>query len=172
MKGGDIILNQIILVGRLTRDISVNKSEKGVKVATISLAIPRSFKNMEGGYDTDFIDILPETVTQAFIRSTHPGEKLYAIDWFHSYFLYDPRNPDDGQSVYVEDATHPDGGYRAYFPGFYPDGDYFFFIDQHFRFGYLAHPWREEVWIFGQPLIAEFEQIYSQLGWIKKQDFS
>ena len=56
MKGGDIILNHIILVGRLTRDISVNKSEKGVKVATISLAIPRSFKNMEGGYDTDFID--------------------------------------------------------------------------------------------------------------------
>ena len=34
----------------------VNKSEKGVKVATISLAIPRSFKNMEGGYDTDFVD--------------------------------------------------------------------------------------------------------------------
>ena len=50
------ILNQIVLVGRLTRDISVNKSEKGVRVATISLAIPRSFKNMEGGYDTDFID--------------------------------------------------------------------------------------------------------------------
>lgn len=56
MKGGDNILNQIILVGRLTRNIVVNKSEKGVKVATISLAIPRSFKNMEGSYDTDFID--------------------------------------------------------------------------------------------------------------------
>lgn len=56
MKGGENILNQIILVGRLTRNIVVNKSEKGVKVATISLAIPRSFKNMEGGYDTDFID--------------------------------------------------------------------------------------------------------------------
>lgn len=56
MKGGDNILNQIVLVGRLTRNISVNKSEKGVKVATISLAIPRSFKNLEGGYDTDFID--------------------------------------------------------------------------------------------------------------------
>lgn len=55
-KGGDNILNQIVLVGRLTRNITVNKSDKGVKVATISLAIPRSFKNMEGGYDTDFID--------------------------------------------------------------------------------------------------------------------
>lgn len=50
------MLNQIILVGRLTRDIVVNKSEKNVKVATISLAIPRSFKNMEGNYDTDFIE--------------------------------------------------------------------------------------------------------------------
>ena len=40
----------------MTRNITVNKSDKGVKVATISLAIPRSFKNMEGGYDTDFID--------------------------------------------------------------------------------------------------------------------
>ena len=52
------MLNQIILVGRLTRDISVNRSEKGVKVATISLAIPRSFKNSEGSYDTDFIDCI------------------------------------------------------------------------------------------------------------------
>jgi len=50
------MLNQIILVGRLTRDITVNKSENGIKVATISLAIPRSFKNSEGVYDTDFID--------------------------------------------------------------------------------------------------------------------
>ena len=50
------MLNQIILVGRLTHDISVHKSENGVKVATISLAIPRSFKNSEGTYDTDFIN--------------------------------------------------------------------------------------------------------------------
>ncbi|MBQ6323588.1 MAG: single-stranded DNA-binding protein [Bacilli bacterium] len=50
------MLNQIILVGRLTRNITINKSEKGNKVATISLAIPRSFKNSDGVYDTDFID--------------------------------------------------------------------------------------------------------------------
>ena len=50
------MLNQVVLVGRLTRDITINKSDKGVKVATIPLAIPRSFKNTEGNYDTDFID--------------------------------------------------------------------------------------------------------------------
>ena len=52
------MLNQIILVGRLTRNIAVHKSENGTKVATISLAIPRSFKNSDGNYDTDFIDCI------------------------------------------------------------------------------------------------------------------
>ena len=50
------MLNQLILVGRLTRDIVVNKSDKGMRVATITLAVPRSFKNVDGSYDTDFID--------------------------------------------------------------------------------------------------------------------
>ena len=50
------MLNQIVLVGRLTREITVNKSDNGIKVATIPLAIPRSFKNADGTYDTDFID--------------------------------------------------------------------------------------------------------------------
>lgn len=50
------MLNQVVLVGRLTRNIKINKSDSGKKLATISLAIPRSFKNMEGTYDTDFVD--------------------------------------------------------------------------------------------------------------------
>ena len=58
----EIVLNQMILVGRLTHDITVEKNkEKDIpqenkKYAIISLAIPRSFKNSEGVYDTDFID--------------------------------------------------------------------------------------------------------------------
>ena len=52
------MLNQVVLVGRLTRNIKINKSEKGKKVATVSIAVPRSFKNMEGTYDTDFIDCI------------------------------------------------------------------------------------------------------------------
>ena len=49
------MLNQIILVGRLTKEVQVNNSDSGKKVAKITLAIPRSFKNMDGIYDTDFI---------------------------------------------------------------------------------------------------------------------
>ena len=52
------MLNQVVLVGRLVYDLQVNKSENGKKVANITLAIPRSFKNIEGTYDTDFIQCI------------------------------------------------------------------------------------------------------------------
>lgn len=50
------ILNQVVLVGRITRDLQIRKTESGKDVATLTLAVPRSFKNMEGEYETDFID--------------------------------------------------------------------------------------------------------------------
>ena len=49
------MLNQVVLVGRLVYDLQVNKNEKGKKICNITLAIPRSFKNIDGTYDTDFI---------------------------------------------------------------------------------------------------------------------
>lgn len=49
------MLNQVVLVGRLVYDLEVKKSDNGKKIAIITLAIPRSFKNIEGNYETDFI---------------------------------------------------------------------------------------------------------------------
>ena len=52
------MLNQIVLVGRLTRNHELREIDSGKKLTHLSLAIPRSFKNMEGTYDTDFIDCI------------------------------------------------------------------------------------------------------------------
>lgn len=69
------MLNQDVLVGRLTRNISVNKSNKGFKVATVSLAIPRSFKNSEGIYDTDFVDCIAfDTIAENTSEYCHKGD--------------------------------------------------------------------------------------------------
>lgn len=51
------MLNQLILVGRLTKDPELKVLEDGRKVSDITLAVQRSFKNMDGNYDTDFIKI-------------------------------------------------------------------------------------------------------------------
>ena len=106
-------------------------------------------------------------ITNAFIKCTKPGECIYALDWQHSAFLYDPRNAGEQQSVFVSDERYTGGGYNAYFPNYYPDGDYYFFISEDFRFGYLTHPWREEAWVFGDDLIEEFERFYKSIGWRK-----
>jgi len=50
------MLNQIVLVGRLVRDPTLRETESGKKVTNITLAIPRSYKNLKGEYETDFID--------------------------------------------------------------------------------------------------------------------
>ena len=49
------MLNQVILVGRLTSDPEI-KEVKESKVCNICVAVPRSYKNAEGNYETDFIN--------------------------------------------------------------------------------------------------------------------
>lgn len=50
------MLNQIVLVGRLVKNPVLKETEQGKKHSFVTLAIPRSFKNADGSYDTDFID--------------------------------------------------------------------------------------------------------------------
>ena len=50
------MLNQVVLVGRLTKDLEIFKTESGKKMTNLVLAVPRSFKNMDGVYETDFIE--------------------------------------------------------------------------------------------------------------------
>jgi len=50
------MLNQTVIVGRLVKDPELKETNAGNKVTNITLAVPRSFKNMEGEYETDFID--------------------------------------------------------------------------------------------------------------------
>ena len=47
--------NMTCVIGRLVSDLEINETENGKKVATITLAVSRSFKNENGEYETDFI---------------------------------------------------------------------------------------------------------------------
>ena len=49
------MVNQIVLVGRIARAPETKTTETGKKVATLTLAVPRNYKNADGIYETDFI---------------------------------------------------------------------------------------------------------------------
>jgi single-strand DNA-binding protein len=50
-------MNYICLVGRLVAKPKMEITESGKECTRITLAVKRSYKNEEGYYDTDFIDI-------------------------------------------------------------------------------------------------------------------
>ena len=50
------MVNQIILVGRLVKTPELELTDSGKKISTITLAVPRTYKNLNGEYDTDFLD--------------------------------------------------------------------------------------------------------------------
>lgn len=69
------MLNQIILVGRLVKTPEVIETESGKKMSYITLAIPRTFKNADGEYDTDFIDcVLWEVVAESTSEYCKQGD--------------------------------------------------------------------------------------------------
>lgn len=49
------MLNNVVLVGRLTADPELKEVGEG-KVVNFSVACPRSYKNADGEYETDFIN--------------------------------------------------------------------------------------------------------------------
>ena len=63
------MLNQVIVIGRLIETPIVEYNQNERKVSIVTLAVPRSFKNDEGVYDTDFIkctlwNSIAETTTE------------------------------------------------------------------------------------------------------------
>lgn len=62
------MLNQFIIVGRIVKDL-----EKESNVITI--AIPRHYKNKDGEYDTDFVDVaIDGTLAKTTIEYCKKGD--------------------------------------------------------------------------------------------------
>lgn len=100
------MLNQVILVGRLTRNVTVNKSDKGIKVATIGLAIPRSFKNSDGVYDTDFIDcVLFDSVADNTSEYCNKGDIVGVKGRIQSRIIEDGDNKESIMEIIAEKVT-------------------------------------------------------------------
>ena len=49
------MINNVVLVGRMTRDAELRYTPQNQAVATFSLAVNRNFKDANGERETDFI---------------------------------------------------------------------------------------------------------------------
>ena len=82
-------MNQIVIMGRLTRDPELRQTPNGVPVASFTLAVDRGYTPKDGGdRQTDFIDVVAwrstaEFVSKYFVKGqmSAVSGRLHIRDW-------------------------------------------------------------------------------------------
>ena len=132
------MLNKIFIMGRLTRDPELRRTQTGTPVASVSLAVDRDFKDKSTGERaTDFIDVVAWRQTAEFVsryfskgRMAVVEGRLQIRDWTDKeggkrrsaevvadniYFGDSKRDGDGGgySSGYGQGGFNQDRGYSA-----------------------------------------------------------
>lgn len=96
------MINNVVLIGRLTRDPELRYTPSNVAVATFSLAVNRNFKNQAGDYEADFIScIMWRQQAENFANWVKKGN-LVGITGRIQTRSYDNQQ---GQRVYVTEVV-------------------------------------------------------------------
>ena len=70
------MLNKIFIMGRLTRDPELRRTQSGTAVTSFSLAVDRDYKSQSGEKETDFIDVVAWRSTGGAMWSMPPMKFL------------------------------------------------------------------------------------------------
>ena len=74
------MLNKIIIMGRLTRDPELRRTQSGTAVTSFSLAVDRDFKSQNGDKETDFIDIVAWRSTAEFVSKYFTKGRMAVVE--------------------------------------------------------------------------------------------
>ena len=96
------MINNAVLVGRLTKDPDVRQTPNGTVVATFTLAVDRQFKDKNTGQrDADFIQIVALRKTAEIIQQYTYKGALIGVQGRIQTRNYDDK---DGKRVYVTEV--------------------------------------------------------------------
>ena len=136
------MLNQIVIMGRLTRDPELRRTASGTAVAGFTLAVDRDFSGKDGGEkETDFIDCVAWRHTGEFVskyftkgRMAVVAGRLQIRPWTDKegnkrrsaeviaesvYFGDSKKEGDNSGGSYGGNSYNAPGGYGAPAPGGY-----------------------------------------------------
>lgn len=96
------MINNAVIVGRLTKDPELRYTQSHIANASFTLACNRNFKNVEGGYDADFINCMMwREQAERFANWAHKGQLVGIVGRIQT------RNYENqqGQRVYVTEVV-------------------------------------------------------------------
>lgn len=96
------MINNVVLVGRLTKDLDLKYTSNGTAVATFNVAVNRQFTNQKGERDADFINcVIWRKSAEILANFTRKGV-LIGIEGHIQTRSYDNQQ---GQRVYVTEVV-------------------------------------------------------------------
>lgn len=99
------MINNVVLVGRLTRDPDLRSTGSGISVATFTLAVDRNYSNKQGEREADFINcVIWRKGAEVFSNYTSKGS-LVGIEGRIQTRNYEDK---DGKRVYVTEVVVSD----------------------------------------------------------------
>ncbi|MFD0048180.1 DUF2716 domain-containing protein [Actinomycetes bacterium NPDC127524] len=134
---------------KIHRDFTFKPST--TKFPSFKAPVPFIKYDISGFYgesaDLDAYDDLEEKALIAFKEITLVDEYILALDWQHECYWVNPR---------LEFERDEFGEWNI---PIFPNGDYYFFIQKDFKWGFLGHPWEKSITIFGKDLIEAFDKL-------------
>ena len=74
------MLNKIFIMGRLTRDPGLRRTQNGTAVAGFALAVDRDYKNADGTKDTDFIEVVAWRSSAEFVSKYFAKGRMAIVE--------------------------------------------------------------------------------------------
>lgn len=101
------MLNKVILSGRIASEIEMKVTPSDVNVCSFRIAVSRRFKNAEGNYDADFINIVAWRGQADFIgKYFKKGDPIEIVGNIQTR-TYEK----DGQKVYITEVVVDEVGF-------------------------------------------------------------
>ena len=136
------MLNRIIVMGRMTRDPELRRTNSGTAVASFTVAVDRDFKSQSGEKETDFIDIVAWRNTAEFVSKYFSKGRMAVVEG--RLQIRDWTDKDGNQrrtaevlvdNIYFGDAKKDaDSGAKKYAGGQFVEVDEDFDADDDFPF--------------------------------------
>lgn len=129
------MLNHIVIMGRLTRDPELRRTQSGTPVTSVRIAVDRDFKSQDGSKQADFFDVVAWRNTAEFVSKYFTKGRLAIVegrlqsrDWqdkdgnkrtsieivADNFYFGDSKRDNQGGSDYTAPAYgSPAAGYTA-----------------------------------------------------------
>ena len=111
------MLNKIFIMGRLTRDPELRRTQSGTAVTSFSLAVDRDFKSQSGEKETDFIDVVAWRATAEFVAKYFTKGRMAVVEGRLQLRDWQDRDGNKrrtaeviAENVYFADSRRDNGG--------------------------------------------------------------